>query len=88
VTQFQRDGWSEASGKAMMFARALCDYQIFLVSALDRETLSSIHLQKVGSVSEAWQRARSDQGPTLKTAVIPRAAGLIPAQAREPHTTS
>jgi nickel-dependent lactate racemase len=80
LVRFREDGWSNASGKAMMFARALCGFQVLAVSSLDRKTLSSIHLRKAESVSDAWQVVRSDMGATPTTAILPRASGLIPVE--------
>jgi nickel-dependent lactate racemase len=85
LDRFESDSWSEASGKAMMFARAVSNHQIFLVSTLDKETLSTIYLHRANSIAEACQRAHLDHGSDTRIAVVPRAAGLIPTQAIEPE---
>jgi len=82
IKRFQDDGWSESSGKAMMFARATTQYKVMLVSeAFGRDYLASLFLHKAESLKEAVTHACEILGPDLKTMVIPHASGLIPVAA-------
>lgn len=79
IERFEVVGWSEASGKAMMFARAAAEYTVILVSEnFDQDFVESLFLHKADSLREAVGHAREILGSQPHTTVIPRAGGLIP----------
>ncbi|HBY99276.1 MAG TPA: nickel-dependent lactate racemase [Chloroflexi bacterium] len=79
IEMYRREGWSESSGKAMMFARAVSRHTVILVTeAFDAPYLNRMFLQHAGTLNEALLRAREILGSDPKTIVIPRASGLIP----------
>jgi nickel-dependent lactate racemase len=80
IERFKTTGWSDSSGKAMMFARAALSHHVFLVSpAFDQETVGRWFLRHATSVGEAVEHAGSLLGPKFSTCILPKAGGLIPA---------
>jgi nickel-dependent lactate racemase len=79
IKRYHRQGWSESSSKAMMFARAALHYTIFLISnSFDKPYLESLFIHKADSIWIAIQNALEILGPNPKTLIIPYASGLIP----------
>lgn len=79
IARYRAEGWTESSGKAMMFARAVSRHTVFLVSdAFDPNYLERLFLRHAPSLREAVNRARALVGPPLKTVIIPRASSVIP----------
>jgi nickel-dependent lactate racemase len=79
VDQFRRDGWSGSSGKALMFARAVMEHAIVVVSdAFSRDYLESLFLLKDESLKQVVARAAETLGTPFKTIVIPHASEVMP----------
>lgn len=77
IERFEKEGWTEASSKAYMFARAMERFKIIVVSdRLKTETLRPIFLDHASSVEEAIEKALLDMGRTAKICILPRGSSI------------
>lgn len=85
IAQYAEEGWSESSGKAMMFARALTNHQIIVVSGnLSTSELAELFMHHRPSLRAAVKMARIALGKDeIQTNIIPYASSLIPLVGKE-----
>lgn len=77
IERFEKEGWTEASSKAYMFARAMERFKITVVTdRLKTETLRCIFLNHALSVEEAINKALLELGRSAKICILPRGSSI------------
>jgi len=79
IERFKREGYSESSNKAFLYARALGKAEIIIVTKnISTKVLNNIFLQRADTIEEVIQKALVKYGKNLKIALIKNAPEVVP----------
>lgn len=79
VDRFKKEGFSVGSNKAFMFARALMNSKIIIVTKnIEEGVLNNMFMERASSLDEAINRALEYCGTDSKIYCLPSAINLIP----------
>jgi nickel-dependent lactate racemase len=77
IERFEKEGWTEASSKAYMFARAMEKFKITVVTdRLKPEKLRNIFLDHAFSVDEAIEKALIEMGKPVTICILPKGSSI------------
>ncbi len=83
IERFEREGYNDGSGKAFLFARALIDFRVMIVSDfLDPKLLSQMFIERFINLQDALNTALSNIGDSCKIVVLPDAIEYLPSVIR------
>jgi len=79
IERFKKEGYSESSSKAFLYARALKKAEIIIVTKnISSKIFNNIFLKRADTTKEAIQKALSKHGKDCKIVLIKNAPELIP----------
>jgi len=79
IERFKKEGYSESSNKAFLYARGLKKAEIIIVTKnISSKILNNIFLKRVNTVEEAIQKALLKHGKDCKIVLIQNAPELVP----------
>lgn len=79
IERFIKEGYSESSNKAFLYARALKKAEIIIVTKnISSKILNNIFLKRVDTVEEAIQKALLKHGKDCKIVLIQNAPEVVP----------
>jgi lactate racemase len=83
IERFEREGYNDGSGKAFLFARALKDFHVMIVSDfLDPVLLKRMFMERFINLQDAVNTAISETGGSSKIVVLPDAVEYLPSVSR------
>lgn len=79
IDRFLKEGYSVGSNKAFMFARAIMNSKIIVVTEnIEEEVLNNMFMERATSLDEAVNKALNYCGADSKIYCLPKAVNLIP----------
>lgn len=77
MERFEREGWTEASSKAYMFARALHKFKITVVTEnIEPKLLNNMFFDHASTMEEAIDRVLKGRGISTRICILPHASSI------------